>query len=208
MAKHSETPAEGEDSGKSKKRPLILIGVVAVLALLIGGGVAWFFMGHKSEPHAAVGDAKPKHAAGAPVFVTLEPFVVNLAGDVQHYLQVGIDLRVVDGHVPDQIKVHLPEIRNAVLLLLSSKSVEDLSSIEQKNRLRDEIREAVNKPLGINPPAPKPNPTTDAAKPEGIGEAQAAEHLAPKPESAKAEEHKTDEEAGVVEVLLTSFVIQ
>ena len=208
MAKHSETPAEGEDSGKAKRKPLLMIGVVGALALLIGGGVVWFLMGHKSEPHAAATEAKPKHAAGAPVFVTLEPFVVNLAGDVQHYLQVGIDLRVVDGHVPDQIKVHLPEIRNAVLLLLSSKSIEDLTSVEQKNRLRDEIREAVNKPLGINTPAPKLNPTTDATNPEGIGEVQAAEHPAAKPESVKGEERKGDEEAGVVEVLLTSFVIQ
>jgi flagellar FliL protein len=134
------------------------------------------------------------------VFVTLEPFVVNLAGDVQHYLQVGIDLRVVDGHVTDQIKVHLPEIRNGVLLLLSSKSVEDLSSVEQKNLLRAQIREVVNKPLGIDTPTAKP----EAPKAEAIGEAQAAE-----PPAAKVAEHKADAaDAGVLDVLLTSFVIQ
>ena len=123
------------------------------------------------------------------MFVTLEPFVVNLAGDVQHYLQVGIDLRIVDDHVNDQIKLHLPEIRNAVLLLLSSKSVEDLSSMEQKNRLRDELREAINKPLGIDTPAPKPK-DAEPAKAGGIGEAHAAE---PKAETAKSEEHKADQ---------------
>jgi flagellar FliL protein len=128
--------------------------------------------------------------------------VVNLSGDVQHYLQVGIDLRVVDNHVNDQIKAHLPEIRNAVLLLLSSKTIETLSTIEQKNQLRAEIREAVNKPLGINTPAPK----LDAPKADAIGEAHAAEPA--KGEAAKGAEHKADEEGGVVEVLLTSFVIQ
>ena len=141
----------------------------------------------------------------APVFVTLEPFVVNLAGDVQHYLQVGIDLRILDDHVNDQIKVHLPEIRNAVLLLLSSKSVEDLSGMEQKNRLRAELREAINKPLGIDTPALKPK-EADAAKTDGMGEAHAAEAKA---ETAKSDEHKANNpEAGVIEVLLTSFVIQ
>jgi len=203
MAKHSEPSTEAASSAKPKKSPLILIGVVAVLALAIGGGAAWFFLGHKSDPNAAA-EAKAKHIK-APVFVTLEPFVVNLAGDVQHYLQVGIDLRIVDDHVNDQIKVHLPEIRNAVLLLLSSKSVEDLSSMEQKNRLRDELREAINKPLGIDSPAPKPK-DADTAKTEGIGEAHAAE---PKADSAKNDEHKANNsEAGVIEVLLTSFVIQ
>jgi flagellar protein FliL len=206
MAKHSEPAAEAASSAKQKKIPVVLIGV-AVLALAAGGGAAWFFVGHKSEPNTAA-EAKPKHVK-APVFVTLEPFVVNLSGDVQHYLQVGIDLRIVDSHVHDQIKMHLPEIRNAVLLLLSSKSVEDVSSMEQKNRLRDELREAINKPLGIDSPAPKPK-DADAAKTEGIGEAHAAEPKADtKTESVKKDEHKPDNsEAGVVEVLLTSFVIQ
>jgi flagellar FliL protein len=202
MAKHSEPSTDAASSAKPKKSPLMLIGV-AVLALAIGGGAAWFFMGHKSDT-AAPAEAKPKHIK-APVFVTLEPFVVNLAGDVQHYLQVGIDLRIVDDHVNDQIKLHLPEIRNAVLLLLSSKTVEDLSSMEQKNRLRDELREAINKPLGIATPAPKPK-DAEPAKAEGLGEAHAAE---PRAETPKNEEHKADNpEAGVIEVLLTSFVIQ
>lgn len=199
MAKSSDAAAEPAPA-KGKKSPLLLIGV-AVAALALGGGAAWFFAG-KSQPPAAAGpEAKPKHAS-APIFVTLEPFVVNLSGDVQHYLQVGIDLRVADNHVNDLIKVHLPEIRNGVLLLLSSKTIETLSTIEQKNQLRAEIREAVNKPLGINTPAPK----ADAPKADAIGEAHAAEPA--KGDAAKGAEHKVDEEAGVIEVLLTSFVIQ
>jgi flagellar protein FliL len=198
MAKSSDAGAEATPA-KGKKSPLLLIGV-AVVALALGGGAAWFFAARTQAP-AGTAEAKPKHA-NAPIFVTLEPFVVNLSGDVQHYLQVGIDLRVVDNHVNDQIKAHLPEIRNAVLLLLSSKTIETLSTIEQKNQLRAEIREAVNKPLGINTPAAK----SDAPKADAIGEAHAAEPA--KGEAAKSAEHKADEEGGVVEVLLTSFVIQ
>src|SRR6185436_13147250 len=107
MAKHSETPAEADAPAKAKKSPLVLIGV-AVGALLLGGGAAWYFAGHKSDPHPGQ-EAKPKHTV-APIFVTLEPFVVNLAGDSGRFLQVGIDLRVIDPHVRDQITVHLPEI--------------------------------------------------------------------------------------------------
>jgi flagellar protein FliL len=199
MAKHSDSSAEGNASAKAKKNPLLLIGV-AVGALLIGGGAAWYFAGHKNDQHGGQ-EAKAKRTA-APVFVTLEPFVVNLAGDSGRFLQVGIDLRVIDPHVRDQITVHLPEIRNSVLLLLSSKSAEDLSGVEKKNQLRHEIREAVNKPLGINTPAPK----TAAQPTDAAGEAHAAE---PPKEKAKADEHAAeDPDAGVVEVLLTSFVIQ
>ena len=200
MAKHNDAPAEGDASPKAKKSPLLLIVGVALLALALGGGAAWFFAA-KSQAPAGSAEAKLQHA-NAPIFVTLEPFVVNLSGDVQHYLQVGIDLRVADNHVNDLIKVHLPEIRNGVLLLLSSKTIETLSTIEQKNQLRAEIREAVNKPLGINTPAPK----SDAPKADAIGEAHAAEPV--KGDGAKGAEHKAEDEAGVVEVLLTSFVIQ
>jgi len=124
------------------------------------------------------------------VFVTLEPFVVNLAGEVQHYLQVGIDLKVAEPAVGDQIKVHLPEIRNGVLLLLSSKNVEELGTLDGKNRLRAEIRSAVNRPLGIE---------TTAAPAHGA--------------KAGSDAHGVDVDAGhlgegVQEVLLTSFVIQ
>jgi flagellar protein FliL len=204
MAKHNEPPPAEPGPGKPKKR-LVLIGAAAAIALLIGAGAAWFFIGHKSEPQPATAQPKPKHSA-PPVFVSLEPFVVNLAGDVQHYLQVGIDLRITHSHVPDQIKLHLPEIRNAVLLLLSSKRVEDLATVEQKNQLREEIREVVNKPIGVNTPAPKPNPGPEAPKAEGMSEARAAEPATAAP--PKADPHRSDSEEGVVEVLLTSFVIQ
>jgi len=191
MAKSGDTPTETAAPAKKGKGVLVLVAV-AVLMLLIGGGGAWFFLSHKKVDHP--GQAKVEHKS--PVFMTLEPFVVNLAGDVQHYLQVGIDLRVADNSVPDQVKLHLPEIRNGVLLLLSSKKVEDLTTVEQKNQLRSEIRQVVNQPLGINTPAAK------APTEESVAEAHAADAAAP---HAAAD---ADSQAGVLEVLLTSFVIQ
>jgi flagellar FliL protein len=176
---------------------------IAVIALAIGVGGSWFFLGHKGggDEHAQA-KAKSKPAA-EPLFVTLEPFVVNLAGDVQHFLQVGIDLRVADNSVSDQIKVHLPEIRNGVVLLLSSKKVEDLTEIDQKNRLRAELREVVNKPLGISTPPAKAAaaPAAGGEAPQAVGEAHAAE-------PAKRAEAEAAPDSGVLEVLLTSFVIQ
>ena len=185
----------GAGSGKKKGKLLIVVGVAVLL--VAGGAAAWFLLGSgKKAEHAA--EAKTA-AKAVPIFFTLDPFVVNLAGEVQHYLQVGIDLKIADEHLKDQIKVHLPEIRNGVLLLLSSKQVDDLSSLEGKNQLRAEIRAAVNQPLGIHTPAPKP--VAPAGEESASGEAHAAE--------AKPAERAAEEPAeGVLEVLLTSFVIQ
>lgn len=199
MAKQTEAPAETPAAPAGKKKRTMLIAGLGVLLLGGGSGAAWFFMrGDKSDKPA---HAKPKKPSGPPVFLTLDPFVVNLAGDVQHYLQVGIDLRVADNAVSEQIKVHLPEIRNGVLLLLSSKTVEDLSSVELKNLLRAEIREAINKPLGIHTPAAT-SAEPAAAPPEALS------GTASVPAAAAAHPAPAEEESGVLEVLLTSFVIQ
>jgi len=180
MSDKTEAKPEGEGGdGKGKKKGLLIAIIAGVVVLLAGGGgAAWFFLSKGKEEHAAEAE-KPKPRT-PPVFVTLEPFVVNLAGEVQHYLQVGIDLKVSEAGVGDQIKAHLPEIRNGVLLLLSSKNIEELGTLEGKNQLRREIRSAVNGPLGI-----------DSPKPAGDGR----------------DDHAQGGE-GVQEVLLTSFVIQ
>ena len=133
-----------EEPPKKKKGKLLL--VIAILFVLggVGGGTAWYFTpsGAKQVEHK---DEKPK----PPVFVTLESFTVNLQaeGGSDHYLQVGIDLKVTDETVVDLVKLHMPEIRNGVLLLLSSKNAEQITSLEGKQKLSAEIQEQVNKPL-------------------------------------------------------------
>jgi flagellar FliL protein len=148
MAKDKRDEQDEEPIGEAPKKkkgklPLILM---ILAALAGGGGAAWYFMqingGHE------VKEEKPK----PPVFVTLETFTVNLQGD-EHYLQVGVDLKVADQSVAEAVKVHMPEIRNGVLLLLSSKRAEDLSTMEGKQKLSMEIQDQVNKPLGLKPGA-------------------------------------------------------
>ena len=133
-----------EEPPKKKKGKLFLIlGILMVLGGA-GGGAAWYFSqsGAKQAEHK---DEKPK----PPVFVTLETFTVNLQADGggEHYLQVGIDLKVTEQSVVDLVKLHMPEIRNGVLLLLSSKNAEQITTLEGKQKLSMEIQEQVNKPL-------------------------------------------------------------
>jgi len=70
--------------------------------------------------------------------------------------------------------------------------------LEGKNQLRQEIRAAVNASLGLETPQPSA-PAHAAEGATAVGEAHASEAPA-----AAADEHA----AGVLDVLLTSFVIQ
>jgi flagellar FliL protein len=197
-----ETHTEAAEAGVAKKKGILPIIVVGLVMLGVGSAGTWLILRPAAEDEP-VAKAKPVPKS-PPTFFTLEPFVVNLAGEAQHYLQVGIDLKVADEHVKDQIKTHLPEIRNGVLLLLSGKQVEELASLEGKNLLRAQIREAVNRPLGIDTPAPRAAP-----RPEGEQAHSAQGEPADSDASGMAAGESGEEPAeGVLDVLLTSFVIQ
>lgn len=148
MAKGKEKPAADATEGAPKKGKgkLIIIIVAAVVLLGGGGGAAWYFLHAKKSGHEEVKhEAEP---AKPPVFAKLETFTVNLTADGEdHYLQTDIELKVADAKVSENIKVHMPEIRNNVLLLLSSKTASNLASVDGKQKLSAEIKGQINKVL-------------------------------------------------------------
>ena len=132
------------DEPPKKKGKLLLVLVILLVLGGAGGGAAWYVT--QSDTKSA---EHKEEKQLPPVFVTLETFTVNLQADGggEHYLQVGIDLKVTDPSVVDLVKLHMPEVRNGVLLLLSSKSAEQIAGLEGKQKLSAEIQEQVNKPL-------------------------------------------------------------
>ncbi len=146
MSKAPAKPAEeGAVPAKSKKKLIVI--VVAALVLLGGiGGGAFFFLSKKK----AAGKEKEhkEEVAKAPVFLPLEPFVVNLqseAGD--KYLQVQMTLQVPDDAQVSLIKANVPQVRSRLLMLLSSKDASEILTQEGKDKLIEEIIEQVNLPF-------------------------------------------------------------
>jgi len=153
MATKKPTPAPKETTpppaAAPKKGKGLLIAVLAGVALLLaGGGGAWYFLKGSGEAAADTAHGDKKAPKKAPLFVTLEPFTVNLRDDEgAHYLQVAVVLSVTDAGVGDAIKVHMPMIRNGILLLLSSKRSDELASLDGKQKLATEIATEARKPL-------------------------------------------------------------
>lgn len=157
---------------KGKKKLIVLIAVVVALLGVVGGGLA-FYLKSKAAAEAAAAEADDedgdaadtgtKHAAKAshkkdekhvpPVFVPLDPFVVNLADrEADRFAQVGITLEVADAHVGDEIKAYMPAIRNNVLLLLAHKTSAELMEHEGKEQLAREVRREALRPMGFELP--------------------------------------------------------
>lgn len=152
MAKAPAKPeaAAAAPAKKSKKMLFIIVGAVLVLAS--GGAGAWFFLMHGSGGHEEKGKEKSSEKAEAgkpPVFALLEPFVVNLQPeDGEKYLQVAMTLQVKNEEQAELLKLHMPEVRSRLLLLLSSKKGSEISTSEGKKLLSEEIVTQVKVPFG------------------------------------------------------------
>ncbi len=164
-ARQEPETGAGEAAAPAKsKRSLVKIALLLTPLLAIAAGGAWYFLQDQQPAEATKpGAAKGAKAATAkqvpskpPVFVTLEPFTVNLQqGDSSsQYLQVGLSLKVTDAEFVDAIKLYMPEIRNRVLLLLSSKSAGDLATAEGKKTLSAELAREILQPFAGKLPAP------------------------------------------------------
>lgn len=138
-AKQDAAAAEKDKDAKPKKGKWFKVMMILLLLGGGGGGGAWYFM--QGQPAAGEAAAeKPKEKTTPPVFVTLEPFTVNLQPEEgAQYLQVGLVLKVSDSTDEEAVKQHMPEIRNRILLLLSSKRGSELTSVEGKQKLSTEI---------------------------------------------------------------------
>lgn len=166
MAKEEQAPAEQpEGEGGSKKKLFIIIGAAVAVALVLGV-VAFMMMGKgdkktKKEGEAAQAEGTAAPAAGAHggapaaggtaagpsanVF-PLDPFIVNIYdGQELRYLKVKVELEMVSPAVKPEIEGRMAPIRDAVLILLSAKTLQDIQDVQGKNNLKDEILGAINK---------------------------------------------------------------
>jgi len=196
-------PAEAPKSGS--KKMIIIIVAALVTVLLIGGGAAAFLLMKSGDQTEATDDEgyedeapakkkappeKDKEKAIPPTFVPLDPFVVNLADrDSERFAQVGITLQIDDPKTAEEIKAYMPAIRNAVLLILSYKTAEELLSNEGKLKLADEIAREAARAMGYEIEDP---------------EEETAEEATPK----KRKRKKVESYNPITKVHYANFIIQ
>jgi len=86
---------------------------------------------------------------GGGELVSISPFLVNLADPQgRRYLKLALDVEVKDKLAADELNKNMSKIKDSLLLLLSSKTYEDLASIENKILLKKEIVERMTLVLG------------------------------------------------------------
>lgn len=139
----TEEEQAAADAAKKKKRKLMLIGGLVLILLLVGGALAaWFFWPDAAEQDEAqdqaVEEVEPPEQS-AIYYPLREKFIVNY--DVrgrQRFLQAEVTLMLRDNSVIPAIELHMPRIRNDLIMLFSGQVFEDLQTPEGKELLRQD----------------------------------------------------------------------
>ncbi len=145
MAEEPAVETAPARAGGGKK--MLLMGVIGILLLGGGGGAAWFLMSgdtEKPDGHDQQANAVAHSQETGPV-MELEPFLLNLADlNELRFLKVSIKLELDRPEEKTDFQSKVPAIRDALLVLLSSKESQLLRTVNGKRRIREEIMTRVN----------------------------------------------------------------
>jgi flagellar basal body-associated protein FliL len=108
--------------------------------------------GHADDGHGG-GHGKDGHGGGAAPatngsVLPLDPFIANLADEGgKRYLKTTFQVEFFGSKVPAKVQPRLPQIRDLVLTLLTSKTFDDIRTPDGKQELREEIIARINQTL-------------------------------------------------------------
>ena len=149
MAEEKKVPEKGvkEEKPHGGGNKLLMI-VIILLVVLVGGvgAVGYLVMtGHNPIGASPQADAHAsKKADLPPVYSKLDTFVVNLSGPGGTLLQVDMQAELTDADAQKKLTDYMPKVRSAVILLLSAKTPEELSTSEGKLRLKSQVKQVIN----------------------------------------------------------------
>ena len=165
--KSEETETDAAAGGKkSSSMMLIIIIVVLILVILVGAIVAVLMMGGDAkadgkDPQAVEKKVEDKSSSkntssesggeGAQkledvgILFPMEPFTVNLLSDSgSHYLKATLSLSLSGKEMSEELEAKKAVLRDKILRILSSKSMDEVSTLKGKDKLSEQIMGEIN----------------------------------------------------------------
>ena len=148
MADENPDVQEEQSGGKFaflQNKAVIVGGIVVIQTLLAIGLTQFVILPRLGVQGAGVaGDPTEElveEALEAGEIVGLEEIIVTLDTDPRNprYLRINVSLEIRSGDAATRAASRIPQLRDIVIMALSLKSVDDLSTPEGKRALRDEI---------------------------------------------------------------------
>lgn len=130
--------------GKGKLKLILLIVLGLILAIGVSVGATWYFMHSAQAKPAATAEANPNVKQPAIFEPMLPAFVANFnQNGRQRYLQVSITLLARNQADLDALKVHMPVIRNNLVMLFSAQGFDTLATPVGQEMLRQKVTASV-----------------------------------------------------------------
>lgn len=132
-----------EEKPKKPKLKLIIIGVL-ILFLAAGG-----FFGYSKYKKANENKAEKEEKVS--IIIPLKSFVVNLfdkKGIGKRYLKISMEIEVSKEEDKVKVENNIPQLRDTVLILLSSQTLKEINTMEGKLELKNAIVLRMNQVLG------------------------------------------------------------
>ena len=155
MAKSDDAADAVKDPAKKRKLKVILMIVVGLLlAIGLSVGATWFIMHRGQAQPDAAATAESANVKKEAIFEPLTPpFVVNYnVNGRQRYMQVSITLLARDHADLEALKVHMPVIRNNLVMMFSGQPFDTLTTPIGMEMLRQKaaavVQEVGQKELG------------------------------------------------------------
>ena len=146
-------------NSNSGQRPILFIAIAIVNMLVVAGVGFMLWQGKKKEAAEpkieqvikGESEAQEHEAKTEKEFVgrviPLETFIINLAGSKGRKVakvNIEIELKDIAGNVADEIDKRKAQVRDIIIIILSSKTYEEVSSRDGKDNLRTEIKDTIN----------------------------------------------------------------
>ncbi|MGY2217518.1 flagellar basal body-associated protein FliL [Pseudomonas sp. 21615526] len=142
MAKSDD--AAKAPAGKGKLKLILLIVLALFLAIGLSVGATWYFMHSAQSKPAATAEVNPNVKQPAIFEPMLPAFVANFnQNGRQRYLQVSITLLARNQADLDALKVHMPVIRNNLVMLFSAQPFDTLATPVGQEMLRQKVTASV-----------------------------------------------------------------
>jgi len=164
-----ETEEESENKGKKSGNMLMIIIIVVLVLIIIGGAVvALLLMGDDDEgqmqpanqqmqQQAPSASASRQSARNTPllphsrpldeigILYPLDTFTVNLKSDQgRRYLKATMSLELNGEELSLELDAKAPVIRDRVIRILTSKTLEEISSKKGKQKVSEQIMDTLN----------------------------------------------------------------
>jgi len=132
----------------SKTMLIIIISVVVLFMGTVGAGffILWNKISQIPQNPAIADDVAVEEEENAigPLY-SLDTMIVNLADHGgKRYLRVTMALELSDPDALTTIESRLPQVRDAILMILPTKNYADVSTTDGKIALRSEVMEKIN----------------------------------------------------------------